>query len=248
MRYLTLLLVFIQFSSLAQNGLYGRRHSIELKTVSYFPIMQRLFVYNVHGNGYKYDEELDEFEETISKFNTGVHFQYSFAFKKNRAIGFNVGMDFWNSPGISETIYGWNGYVSVLRSEQLSMRTFSFVPLFEISTVNSSLPTGLSHQFGIGMTNTKVVERTYAGHYGDDLIPGTEEFEDDYAVNRFGIQALYALKMRSPIGKRLMVNYGARYMFNYTFKRSAGTSIDRNVRKHLVFNIISFELGLGYAL
>ncbi len=249
MKYLALVfsIFFIYSFGLAQSGLYGRKNVLEIQGNGYFPLFQRSLLYDHYGNGLTYDEETETFRNNVAKFNYGVRLQYMHGIGIQKSFGLLLGLDFWKAPGRLEN----DSYNNViyLSHEQISMRTITIVPTFEIGSAYSKTPVGLFHQVGVGVTMTSAVDKEYykKNIYGGPTIFTIDDpfYEDEgYDRKYLGIQAMYALKMRTPIGKRILINYGTRYTLDFNL---SGVVFNW-VGIHNLLNIISLEAGFSFTL
>ena len=151
-------------------------------------------------------------------------------------------------------------YMGQIVHERIRTVRQTFMPRIEFATGNGLLPMGLTHIVGLGLTVTSKVE--------DDYLIGFEEYYNyvtpipdsvysttdliDYDIKYKGLQLMYGIKMRSPIGKSLFLTYGMRYMLNIRIGRGDSLyyeSAEYAVRKYIVrnnlLNLMSFDIGLS---
>lgn len=266
--YCILLFVSILFNSSAQNtGLYGKRNFIEFNTASYIPVFSWILE---NGEMYKTSGAGNSLVVSNDKFNYGFHFVVGHAGKKNTGISLEFGYDFANIPGPSDARieytdqWGYDNYYYVyLKHERLDINTFSIMPKIEFTRSGGTLPVGLNHQFGFGYTSSSVREKDYVYRItggGDYISPeDSANFESkliNYDKKYKGYSFLYAFNIRTPISKKIMINYGIRYTLNFRnyaqyFSNSdyhyEEYDIARKIGKMRFTNFITFNLGVSYA-
>jgi len=209
-------------SALAQsNGFYGRKIYVEFNGLAHYAL------FNQFGdNNRLYDQSL---KRKSDLFNAGFNIGAGIAAKRDFMIGFETGLWYFNVAGPSylSGSDGSNNYYSTsLRHEMLDVRTFSLLPTFTFGLKKGLLPIGVNHQVGVGYTNTKVLDKDY--NYSQDASMGyssmsPSELDSLYAKNGGfvnykkdykGFVAAYTLKVRIPVSKSVMINYGLRYTLN----------------------------------
>lgn len=247
---IALSLVLISTSVKAQDnyGFYGKKSFIEVSSSTYFP-----FLYNVSRSteGQKLSPSGNSLLRTIDRLNFGGRVSIGYAMKSSLGIALEVGYDRY-------TIYSNVFYTTpYMTSESVRMNSFVFMPRLEFSGANGLLPNGLVHQFGVGLNLNKAVTRNYLRVFSDGIIavgPNADpaEAEDlmtDFKLDRSVkmIQLMYGLKMRTPIGKSMMLNYGFRYTIDFGYGNDKNTINERFIRdvtRYQFRNLISLELGL----
>ena len=129
------------------------------------------------------------------------------------------------------------------------------MPKFELSGANGLLPNGIVHQIGVGLLINKVNAKYYLQDNGYGTYTGgpnadQSELDDFMEDNKFDeafkmMRLMYGLKMRTPVGKSLMINYGIRYTLDLGML-SLGSNYDlqRAIRSYQFRSVISFDLGL----
>ncbi len=252
--------------------------------VSFDALVNSPLIYNLRTNNEyyaKYDKKLNIKSD---KLNYGFRANIAVLLKRNLAFGIEGGIDYGNvylnkSMTYQDT-FSSNGYTSYniydinVILEKLDIQTFSFMPKIEFSIKNSLLPLGLSHQFGIGVNYSKLIERNYAsnsyydqssydynGNYYNSQIPVTDlsaklfDYKNQLSTKTYTI--LYALSMKTALTKNILLNYGFRYTlnihgFNLFSDKNNGyyvsqATLSEQVYKQRFNNLINFNLGLTYA-
>src|SRR5574343_501538 len=149
--------------------------------------------------------------------------------------------------------------------------TTVFIPKFEFTTSKALLPMGLSHQLGFGFATSSAVEKDYLyqytnyqftspivnySTYTNDIDP--INFDKSQNVKKFVL--LYALNMRTPITKSLMINYGIKYTINigkkpndYYYAYSGGDPtlnytkyVENSMARHRGFSFMNAFVGLTF--
>jgi hypothetical protein len=197
-------------------------------------------------------------------FDYGFRFTLGRSGKKNTGFSFEVGYSFTNLPTRERSYLADYSSLSY-KHERLDVRTWSFMPKIEFTSKGGTLPVGLNHQIGFGITTSKILEREYnyqVFNYSGDL---TQEEIDSFSKNLLnydnkysGLTFLYAFNIRTPLSKSLMINYGIRYTLNVRniFVSEIGTDqkyyqedvVRRDMRRMSLSNVLAFNLGLTFAL
>lgn len=249
------------------SGLYGKRNYIEVNGLSNFRLFGLLidenYYYKSSGNGVTAGRDIIDLGYRVT---LGRVFSNSFAF------GIEGGMDFQSigmSSGSFKVPYtdSWGNeyyqYVSY-HHEMLDTRTISIMPKISFTKKGGLLPIGLNHEIGFGLNSTKVIEKDY--NYR--LISGMEYMNStdsvkldlryvDYDQKYSGFTLMYAFKIKTPVSKKVMINYGLRYTLNL---RNYGQlipssnqvlvssyDVSRNIGRMRISNMMSFNLGVSYA-
>lgn len=279
------LLIIIFFSLLGlsaftqQNkGYYNSKWFLSFETLHTTP-----FFFNAYGRDYAsmYDKNL---RPTLEKYNYGYRFAAGFIVKRNLAFAVEWGTDYgdiyvkkWGYIHLNinniENEYYYHHDVSSIKTQ-----SFTILPKIELATKNALLPMGLTHQIGIGLSKTRLMEDKYRANihcedYNCDTVPEISEqffFEHLYdRKNQPDIQHLifmYAISMRTSVSKKIMLNYGFRYTLNVPFLNSASnvrsvtihedgheyiyspSEIKEFVNRERIFNLLNFSLGFTYVL
>lgn len=264
---------YTQKTKVKNNGYYGKRTFFDLSSVVSIPLFSNVITDNLafkqSGKGLTSGKDY---------FNYGFRISIGHASKRNFAVLFEYGQDYSNiypDNYIQNDYFGNSYYYNAsIKHQMMDVKTNVFMPKLEFATKNSLLPMGLSHQIGLGYSKSKIAlhEYTYllTGEDGNGVpfSGGYQKYDASNAnnqllnskrmpsVNKFII--LYALNLRSPISKSLMINYGIRYTlqvgrFNPYLNTGDGTYLDENELMELIsrqrsFSFMSFHIGLTLAL
>ncbi len=237
-------------------GFFGKRFLIEFSGSGYFPF----FTMN---SGY-YDADL------MSKkavFDPGFKGQFSYAFSDRFMAGFEYARYAVNVVGANQFRYSPNGsgsmYYIDIKHEELYTNAADFNLKFELGSQGNIFPSGLSHQFGIGFSTMKILEKDYNyqvnNHFAnitfdeDDVRKQIDEEIRNYTKNKVrGVNIFYEIHMRTPITKWLLLSYGFRvnaYFMGVTSTASRLTYYDDPVyaamKERRTRNFASANLGLS---
>ena len=257
--------IFIGFPLYSQNtGLYSKRFSVEADFIGSYPLFFRLLDenhYKASGSNVVLGND---------NFDYGFRLAASYAMKNNFGMGIEYGKDFLNIEGPVQLskyypLIGYNENV-YLQHEMIKIETTTIMPKIEFTSHNGLLPVGLNHQIGFGFTSTQLIEDDYVYRIGEYSSPiDIADFEKNFynydSDPIKGYTILYALNVRTPINKSLMLSYGFRYTFNITpnseyipissydetFWLKQEEAI-RLVKMRRRFSFIYFNLGLALAL
>lgn|SRR5574343_321431 len=264
---------YSQKTKVKNNGYYGKRTFFDLSTVISVPLFSNVFTDNT-----AYKKSSSSLSQGKDYFNYGFRISIGHASKRNFAVLFEYGQDYSNiypDNYIQNDYSGAFNYVYAnIKHQMMDVKTNIFMPKLEFATKNSLLPMGLSHQIGLGYSKSKIALHEYTY-----LLTGEDEngvpFSGGYKtydakdqnnqlfnskriqpVNKFII--LYALNLRSPISKSLMINYGIRYTLQFGRFNSYANSGDetyldetelvRLISRQRSFSFMSFHIGLTLAL
>ncbi len=220
------LIAFCSATAIAQkdNGFFGKKGFLQVETLGNVP----LFYSAVNlGNGYQADKSSTA-PRLLAKndnFNYGFRVSAGYAVKRNLAISFEFGQDFASVyPDPYSTVnWNFNSYFEVTH-EMVDIKTTVIMPKLEFSTSNALSPMGLSHQIGLGVSFSNAIEKDYVYGITDNYFTSTT-FYENYSDNKTYVDPInfqeietvkkyvlmYALNMRTPITKNLMINYGVKY-------------------------------------
>jgi hypothetical protein len=178
-----------------------------------------------------------------------------------------------NDQSLYYEIDGYSYYFDYLNHEMVDVRTTVIMPKFEVATLKALLPMGLSHQFGLGLTFSKAIEKNYMyeSMYYDDVtfeyVSATQEYNtsstDIDPINFDKIKTIkkimfmYGLSMRTPITKNLLLNYGLKYTLSlgpsseFYMSTVQGNDaytamIEKMISKHRTISFINLNLGLTF--
>lgn len=258
-------LFFIGFSVQGQNnGLYGKKWCIDVMLSGRVPLLNMAL-----GSSEMYKSNGGSLTSENDALDYGFRTSASYALENNFALGMEFDFEFTNIAAPTEielkypTASSWHPY-SLIKHEGLSVINTVIMPTLTFTSVHGLLPIGLSHQFGIGYLQSKVLEKDYdyvlypeVNEFGES--PITSTFADDfYNYNKpsfKGVAIMYTLNMRTPINKTMMITYGFRYniyhLSGFVSPTSAGNyyySGYNDVRRRLNRSILSLNLGMAFAL
>lgn len=252
----------LSLSATAQEnyGFYGKKNFIEVTSSSYVPLIYNSF----SGESYKVASYNAKVLEPAKKWlHTGARVGIGRAIRSD--LGFSVEFGYDNitlGSGGYYTLFSYESYnpttfeyVSIEKHERLKVHSILISPKIEISGNNGLLPNGLVHQIGVGVTVNSVAKKNYLVKYTDNSVSGgpkgtAEEqealFEDQNLEGTMKmIQLLYGLKMRTPVGKNLMLNYGFRYTIDVgSFDYAMNGRVTDEIKRYQFRNVIAFDLGL----
>lgn len=250
---ITLSILLSAASASAQDnyGYYGKKTYIDIQSNFHIPL-----IYNL-SNGYIPNYELSPSGNSLLStgkdwFNLGARVSINRAVKTNVGIGLEFGFDRITLGGY---LMGDNNVSYYSRHESIKVNSFLFMPKLELSGSNGLLPNGIVHQIGVGLLLNKVSRKYYLHDDGYGTITGgpnadQSELDDYMADNKFDegykmMRLMYGLKMRTPVGKSLMINYGIRYTLDFgIIPLNTNYELNRAIRAYQFRNVISFDLGL----
>jgi hypothetical protein len=222
------LIAFCSATAIAQkdNGFFGKKGFIQVETLGNVPLFYSAL--NL-GNGYEAGQSSTS-PKLLAKndnFNYGFRVSAGYAVKRNLAISFEFGQDFASVyPDPYSAIDGNSSNYQYVTHEMVDLKTTVIMPKLEFSTSNALSPMGLSHQIGLGVSFSDVIEKDYIygpefyssiinyknySTYNTDVDP--INFEEIETVKKYVL--MYALNMRTPITKNLMINYGVKYTLSF---------------------------------
>ncbi|MES2800748.1 MAG: hypothetical protein V4638_12080 [Bacteroidota bacterium] len=265
--FLALILV-LTFSAQSQTtGFYGKKNFIDFSGLTNFKLFSLLFEDNSYYKpSFKGSNNL---AKGYDLFDFGFRASYNRVIKNNFAIGLEGGMDFQHI-GLGIVSYGnssTNAYYEITH-ERLKINSFVIMPKITLNSKGSLLPIGISHEIGVGYTNTKIVKDDYVFKLVDygwgSTAPNADDTTNvrnnyvDYDKRYSGFTLMYGLKFRTPLTKTLLLNYGFRYTLNLRNYGqdnigSGGAIISydelaRQIGRTRVFNFVTFSIGLSLAI
>lgn len=274
------LITLVCFSFLADaqqyNGFYGKKMYFDLSFCLAKPIRD----YSNKTNYYK-SSNGRTLSTTRDYINGGASVNLGIALKNNLGLSLNASSFFANIPGLYQTQFYTQSndeypIVIELKHERLNIRTFLITPTLHLSSVNSLLPVGFSHELGVGYHSTSIVEKDYVyeatpfSYYDNNTNIYVNNKEDatafvdsltnvngpiiDYNRKFKGLSLCYALKLRRPLTPMLAINAGLLYSFHFTRSNDkqiysdqyADGGIARNMLNYHRYSIWKFEFGLTY--
>jgi hypothetical protein len=220
---ITLIVLSYSFLNLGQknNGYYGRKAFMQIEFLGNNPLFYNLVSEEAETIGYK--RIGNSISESNDKFNYGFRFSTGYAVKRNIGILFEFGQDFSTIYPKPNPLYYNTSYTpKIITHEMIDVTSTIFIPKVEFASAKSLLPMGLAHQFGLGFENSVIKQKDYLyvvqssssidsiklySTSNSDLDP--VDFNKLQSVRKLVV--LYALSMRTPITKQMMIQYGIRY-------------------------------------
>lgn len=262
-----LVLLFSQLTFSQNTGLYGKKFAVQVDFLSAYP-----FFSNLQGDSYnRYKNKSGKLVQGNDNFDYGLNLSGMYATKNNAGIGleYNINYSSIYAPSYIQRTNITNGFEvyesNSLDHERIKMNTSSVMAKLELTSRNGLLPIGLSHQIGFGLTFTKLVQDDYL--YQNNTSPGNEipDYDEkfyNYDNKSFrGFTFMYALSVRMPVSKRIMISYGLRYTFNFLPARSSENTYNNDdsywldkqtayylVKERINYTFIKFNIGMAIAL
>lgn len=277
MKILVTLLLFIGLSNLLSaqkdNGYYGKKAIIQIEGLANYPFFSNVVSKQITGT-LPFEADGNTLTQKRDFFNYGYRGTIGYAVKRNMALLIEIGQDFSNVNPSSNSLNLSNDYSTTINAhERLNVVTTSFIPKIEFASSKSLLPMGIGHQIGFGIANSKIIEKDYlyriqkydysSGisstemiHYSDsDTDTDPINFDKLTPIRKYVL--LYALSVRTPLTKSLMLNYGVRYTLNIgSNKTSLSESYSGNdqftgdvinsVSRHRTWSVINANIGLTF--
>jgi len=266
--HISLLLLCASAVSAQNPGYFGKKNVVELDMVGTFPLLSNFR--SVTWN----KAEGDHIVNKKDYFDCGVRLGFIHTFRRNFAAGIEIGQDYFSVNFEDyydryQSDYEWYESTNA-RHENVDVRALIIMPKVEFSTKGGLLPMGLSHQVGLGVRMNRAVDKPYiyeqAAYEGDgDPASFGKTFYnyDNKAI--LGMTAMYAINMRTPLTKSLLLSYGLRYTLNFMKKTEAAYSnipaveanevywVNRDemqmaIRSRKQTSFILFNIGISYAL
>ncbi len=266
--FILFFILYSSFYSQDKEGFYGAKQFASFESLVFSPLL-----YNYTNKSNKYSKNDKNLKHSNDLLNFGFRFTYGYLTKRNIAICMETGIDFSNIY-LSNYINNANFKCDKLIISRLNIQSFSFMPKIEFSTSKSLLPLGFSHQVGLGVSFTKLIDKNYSLNTYD--ITGFDSSNEPiYTLNTTSTDQLknnfydfkntslfktytflYALNMRTPLTKKMLFNYGFRYTLNYFLSESNGPNslyslqkndIQNSVNNQKFHNVITLTIGLTYA-
>jgi hypothetical protein len=234
--------------------------------------MSNPLFYNLFTDEYSYPAYKKSGSSLVrskDQFNFGYRVSLGYAFKRNIAFSIEVGQDKSSIyPYKDNYYYDDMGYYYSMEftHEMIDLNTFVIVPKFEFGNANSLLPLGLTHQAGFGVSFTSIQEKDYVYRMTDSYSTSSgytnysKNTVDPVDIDKFGALRkfiiMYAINMRSPITKNLLVSYGLKYTLNvgksYSYPTNANQYMDIDyiideMNRQRKLSFITLNVGLTYA-
>lgn len=227
---LGLLFFFLSTGSFAQNsyGYFGKKNVLSADVTGCAPAVY-WFTRKNHSS-HNYRKSGSKLVDRNDLFDGGINLTYCHFFSGKFGLGMEYGLNFSSMAGPSTfymtTAYGTgNEYGFEIRHEQLKLQSMTFLPKIEWSFLGEQFPIGISNQFGVGFTTTKVVKKDYLvevvsvnGNENNLTLPN--EYDPSKILNYENINSiksitlLYAFNVTTPVARNLAINYGIRYTLN----------------------------------
>jgi hypothetical protein len=224
MKKLVYFCVLLNTVAFAQNGegYFGKRMHFSIDTELQTPLM-----YNMVSNHVDNPKNSDDLsEKKFDLINYGVNLSLGYVVKRNVMINMEVGMEYSDMyMSARNTLENYEYYN--FKFQKMGVSTLSILPIVEIGGKNSLFPLGLSHQIGLGYSQSRIVKRNYnsqvlnsSGYYIDLNPSYLQDHYYDYEreIPYKHVTLMYGLNMRTAIAKNLMFNYGFRYIFRVSLK------------------------------
>lgn len=280
-----LVLVFLVFqighvSWSQKGGLYGKNRFVEFSLVGNSPVINNLS----NKAGFYVKNGSNSLVEGSDRFNGGFYGAIGIAPRRNFAISLSGGLWYSNSVAPNQIFfpdsYSYSGYSSIyVYHENLSIRTMTIMPILHFGGSRELLPVGLSHELGFGYSSSSVVKKDYVVRTnGSNIYANNQLYTDipklidsivavngsyiNYDQKYKGFVLMYGLKFRTPLNKRLMLNYGIRYTVNfvnnegyntystpnnYNYNNALFAQIVSQIRRTQLRNLLSLNIGLSFA-
>ncbi|MCJ8289991.1 MAG: hypothetical protein HRT58_10035 [Crocinitomicaceae bacterium] len=236
-------------------GYYGKKSFIDIGASFFSPLF-----YNFTTKGGGKPSSIGTGLEKSKKWliaDSRVSLGHSFSTKFGASI--EAGYCKYETYGVVLKNFDSFGPSAIRNHENLIINSFLFMPKIELSGRNGFLPNGLCHQIGIGLVVNKPLQKAYliefiAGSFkgGENASDAVKEeivqgFKLDVPIRTFKV--MYGIKMRSPLTKSLMINYGVQYSLDFGIGPLGGNPhIYSEIQKFQFRNLISLDLGLTIPL
>lgn len=254
-----------------KEGYFGYKRFASIETVCNIPVLYA----GLNESGKKYNKHL---ERKADLFNYGYRLEIGQIINRHFSFVLETGIDCFSiymPSGVSNysTMTSSNIYYTTnstielgVKQEMVDVRTYSIMPKIELASKNALLPMGISHQLGLGFSRSRIVEKDYTSlvtSNSSQIINPNQYYKDhfyDYDAKApiKNYTLLYSVNLRTPISKRLMLNYGFRFTYNFhnLFKIDnyansnpyfyTANEMRRLVNKERAATILNFKLGLSY--
>lgn len=244
----------------AQAGYYGRNTIIEFGVLGRNPL-----VANLDGNNVSYFKNYVNKDGRLVQQKNKFDYGYSAGiyFLSNRTASFGIYGSIYNTnvPGLFG--YNYSSNVQVQAMEQFRYTTYSFIPTLSLSANQLIKPVGISSEIGLGYTSAKLKQQDY-------LYSTTSNYKEvvdsmyqngmlyDRKAKYSAVVAMFGLKMRQPLSKRLLLYYGLRYTVHFGFKQDRSDTPAKSSFPFYAYNdytthalrrnFINFQAGLCFTL
>lgn len=215
--------IFAAVTAKAQNpGYFNHKNVLEFSFNGQVPLFAN--IREITGDDYFNKLENSTFVRQRDFFDYGFRFAYMRTLKRDLGIGLEFGYDYFTVQRETQYNSGW--FYGNTYFQKTDVSSMMIMPKIEFSNKGSVLPMGISHQIGLGVRLVKPTdEQSYYIHMTDGSLPYGKKplIKNPYdykggAVR--GMTLMYAVNMRTPLSKRLFLNYGLRYTLNFMSKPS----------------------------
>lgn len=264
-----LLMVFINNVNAQNPGYFGKKNVVDFSVNLQNPLFSNLRS-RTDDNTRFLGLDGSNLRSVNDRFDWGFRFNYSRPLKRSFAIGVEFGYDYFSVQRHYKQ--DQNNYYYYY-FQKIDVNSMSIMPKLEFSSAGGLLPMGISHQVGIGVRLIKPVDKEYnvgitdnyqSQTYASTVIPIEPTLASKLAYTGSSIKGytiMYALNFRSPLTKRLMLNYGIRYTWNfmgkppyndYMLNSYSDLQLTENELKEIVryrkqFSLIQASIGLSFA-
>ncbi len=231
-------------------GFYGKKAFLDISSSTYIPL-----IYNFTSGlgGYELSPSGNSLVRKKRWLNIGARVSIGRAVKSNVGIALELGYDQFELG--RQVLIGSNMGQYIDMHENIRVNSILILPRIEISGSNGLLPNGLTHQIGFGVSINKAVKRNYLVMYEygptsggpNGTVAEQEALFKDYNLDEpiKLLQLMYGLKMRTPIGKSLMINYGFRYTLDFgPTPFGVNAYLAREIKRYQFRNVIAFDFGV----
>ncbi len=244
MKYRLIYTLFILFPLLApaQNfGFFGHKNMFDFNLLSSYPLIYNWTDGNQLSR-YRFGE--DEVGEYYTHEKSYVDLAYNVSYFRSIKKGLSLGLEYEyrslriGAPNVYEkepySYYSYGGQVYADhieyygQLEQLHVSYQHIIPKVEFSNPEAVFGMGVNHQIGFGVATATLKKRDYEfnlrkqeGDLFNLYLTGNEKAEFrsnfyDFENNKYRFYLLtYAISLRKPISKNLMLSYGFKYNFTY---------------------------------
>jgi len=230
---------------LSQNtGYFGKKTIVEFNMIGSTPVASN-YLFGSEYSTVFYKEKNGSLVEKRDGFDFGIRLGAMRTLKRNFAIGFEAGTDYFSIGIPSYLDISTNDYSISLpvRHEMMDIRGLYFMPKIEFSNKGGLLPMGITQQIGFGFRYYSPVEKDYLydvmpDYYGGQPAPVDIEGKVyNYKEESYKSKTVfYGIHMRTPINKFMFINYGVRYTVNFMKRLDQYNTYGTNVNEEYLIN------------
>jgi hypothetical protein len=257
LKNIILIVCFLPIISIGQEhfGYYGKKSFIDINASCFSPLY---YNFSTKGGGKPIANGIG-LEPSKKWIVLDGRISVGHTLSSTLGIGFEAGYSQYETYGVVFKNFGSFGPSAIRNHENLIINSFLFMPKVELSGRNGLLPNGLCHQIGIGLVINQPLQKAYliefiAGSFkgGENANEAVREeivkgFKLDVPIRTFKV--MYGIKMRSPLTKSLMINYGIQYSLDFGIGHFDGNPhIYSEIQKFQFRNLISLDIGLTIPL